>query len=103
MFVDCLCKLLRQARRAPWNSSVRKTPRPPCSFRPRTECLEDRFAPAMLTLTAVNDNTLYQDPSGNLSNGAGQHFFVGDTGQLTNNIRRGLIKFNLSGIPAGST
>ncbi|MGE0303341.1 MAG: DNRLRE domain-containing protein [Phycisphaerales bacterium] len=52
-------------------------------------------------LTADRDNTLYQDTQGDVSNGAGTFFFTG----LTNNgdIRRGLVRFNLSSIPAGST
>jgi uncharacterized repeat protein (TIGR01451 family) len=72
-------------------------------LRPRLEILEDRALPASLTLTPVADNTLYQDPAGQLSNGAGQHFYVGDTNQTTNDIRRGAIKFDLTAIPAGST
>jgi len=48
------------------------------------------------------DNTLFNE--GGLSNGAGDHFFVGATGPISGNaIRRGLIHFDLSSIPAGST
>lgn len=54
-------------------------------------------------LPAQRDNTLYQSTSGNLSNGAGNHFFTGRTAQPINNLRRGLIRFDLSSIPAGST
>jgi uncharacterized repeat protein (TIGR01451 family) len=82
---------------------ARKARHPPRGFRPLMEFLEDRCTPTVVSLAPVADNTLYQDSSGNLSNGAGQHFFVGDTGQATNFIRRGLIKFDLSSIPAGST
>src|SRR5580765_225581 len=53
------------------------------------------------TLQAAKDNTLYQDAAGSLSNGAGQHFFAGNN---DNNLtRRGVIAFNLSSIPTGST
>jgi uncharacterized repeat protein (TIGR01451 family) len=57
----------------------------------------------VITLSSVADNTLYQDTTGHLSNGAGQHFYVGDTVQATNFIRRGAIKFDTSSIPPGST
>ena len=56
----------------------------------------------VITIGAVKDNTLYEDPSGNLSNGSGQHFFAGlnDNGES----RRGLIEFDIAGsIPAGSS
>ncbi|HMB60002.1 MAG TPA: DNRLRE domain-containing protein, partial [Xanthomonadales bacterium] len=46
-------------------------------------------------------NTLYEEPMGNLSNGAGDHFFVGRTAGME--IRRGLIAFkDLSAIPNGA-
>src|SRR6516164_10352963 len=76
-------------------------------FRPRLESLEDRTTPAVATLTPAADDTLYQvatsSPSQQLSDGAGQHFYVGETGQGANALRRGAIKFDLSVIPAGST
>ena len=56
-----------------------------------------------VTLSPSKDNTLYEDPGGALSNGAGQYFFVGRTAQATNSIRRGLIEFDIAGnIPTGS-
>ena len=55
-------------------------------------------------ILAAKDNTLYESPAGSLSNGAGQHFFVGRTAQSANSIRRGLIAFDIAGnIPAAST
>jgi uncharacterized repeat protein (TIGR01451 family) len=66
------------------------------------EHLEDRAVPTTVNLTTVADNTLYEDPAGLLSNGAGQHFFVGETAQSSGATRRGAIKFNLSSVPAGS-
>lgn len=59
--------------------------------------------PAAATFVATfapsKDNTLYEDLDGALSNGAGQYFFVGNTNQTANATRRGLIKFDLVGIP----
>jgi hypothetical protein len=58
---------------------------------------------ATMTFGASKDNTLYEDPTGGLSNGAGPHFFVGRSNQGTGSIRRGLVAFDLSSIPAGAT
>jgi hypothetical protein len=55
---------------------------------------------AVITLGAAKDNTLYSDPNGALSNGAGEFFFVGNTGMGL--ARRGLVMFDLSAIPTGS-
>jgi hypothetical protein len=73
------------------------------SVRPCVEWLEDRCTPTVVNLGTSADNTLYQDPTGNLSNGVGQHFYVGDNNKPTNFIRRGLIKFDLSSIPTNAT
>jgi len=55
-----------------------------------------------VTLGSSKDNTLYEDPNGLLSNGAGMHFFTGRTANALN--RRGVIAFDVaSAIPAGST
>ncbi len=54
------------------------------------------------TFSPTQDNTLYQDPNGFLSNGAGPAFFAGTTSSRQA-IRRGLVQFDLSTIPAGST
>jgi uncharacterized repeat protein (TIGR01451 family) len=75
-------------------------------FRPRLERLEDRATPATINLTPVADDTLYQVTSATsqqLSNGVGQHFYVGETAQGINALRRGALRFDLSAIPAGST
>ncbi len=53
-------------------------------------------------LAPVADNTLYESATGALSNGAGEHFFSGRTGQTTDFLRRALIRFDVSSIPAGS-
>ena len=57
-----------------------------------------------VTLFASKDNTIYENTA--LSNGAGQHFFAGrttTTQPANQRIRRGLIAFDVSSIPAGAT
>jgi hypothetical protein len=62
--------------------------------------------PAMadvLSVGASKDNTLYEDPNGAVSNGAGDRFFAGRTDATGGGtIRRGVIAFNLGAIPPGS-
>lgn len=56
----------------------------------------------MVSITADRDNTLYEDASGMLSNGAGRYLFAGRTGQ--DDVRRGLVHFDVAGAVApGST
>ena len=58
----------------------------------------------LVSIPASQDNTLYQDATGSLSNGAGQVFFAGRTSVFTNVIRRAVIAFDITGnVPAGST
>jgi hypothetical protein len=59
----------------------------------------------IVTLDAVRDNTLYEDESGDKSNGAGDYFFAGRTDQGSDeDQRRGVIAFDIAGtIPSGST
>ncbi|MEW5874721.1 MAG: DNRLRE domain-containing protein, partial [Candidatus Zixiibacteriota bacterium] len=58
----------------------------------------------MVTLGTAKDNTLYEDAQGDRSNGAGQYFFVGKTGPLAIELRRGLVQFDIAGnVPAGVT
>lgn len=54
-----------------------------------------------IALAPSQDNTLYESTLGTISNGAGQHLFAGNTGN--GGIRRGLLAFDLSDIPAGAT
>ena len=54
-----------------------------------------------VTVVASKDNTLYQSATGALSNGAGERLFAGETAGAE--LRRALVAFNLSAIPAGST
>jgi hypothetical protein len=53
-----------------------------------------------VTLTSSRDNTLYNDATGSLSNGAGPFMYAGLT--TNGNVRRALVGFDLSSIPAGS-
>lgn len=54
-----------------------------------------------LTLTPDRDNSLYEDPTGALSNGVGEFLYLGYTGNLE--LRRALVHFDLGAIPAGAT
>lgn len=65
-------------------------------------CCNSLQGQTTVSLNPAKDNTLYEDATGSLSNGAGDHFFVG-----LNNLnfrRRGLIMFDIASIvPAGAT
>src|ERR1700704_4800959 len=52
-------------------------------------------------LSPQKDNSLYEDSGGQLSNGQGIYLFTGLTG--VNGLRRGLIAFDLTAIPANAT
>ena len=58
-----------------------------------------------VAIEASKDNTLVEKNSGDLSNGAGDYFFAGNTDQSPGDrTRRGLIAFDISAsVPAGST
>jgi hypothetical protein len=59
---------------------------------------------ATVSIMPSKDNTLYQyvPAEGDLSNGAGFHFFAGENG--TGELRRGVLAFDIAGsIPPGST
>ena len=60
-------------------------------------------AETTITLNPSKDNTLYQyfAADGDRSNGVGIHFFAGNTD--VGRIRRGMLGFNIAGIPPGST
>jgi hypothetical protein len=54
-------------------------------------------------IPALKDNTLIEDPSGSLSNGAGPYFFVGRTSQSSGSIRRAVIAFDVAAhLPPGA-
>ncbi len=55
-----------------------------------------------ISIPAVADATLFASPTGAVANGGGDYFFAGVNAE--GNVRRGLIRFDLSGvIPAGAT
>lgn len=56
---------------------------------------------ATVTLDASLDNTLYEDAAGGTSNGLGPSIFAGQT--RFSGVRRALLKFDLSSLPAGAT
>ncbi|HEV3339550.1 MAG TPA: hypothetical protein VG125_04320, partial [Pirellulales bacterium] len=66
-------------------------------------CGAGRSPAGELVEGAAKFNTLVYSATGSLSNGAGQTFFVGRTNQGSPaDLRRGLIEFNASSIPAHS-
>jgi hypothetical protein len=70
----------------------------------QVEPLEGRVLPSTIVLSPSKDNTLYQSTTVQLSNGAGGSFFAGRAGLMSGGaIRRGVIAFDVSSIPAGST
>ncbi len=59
--------------------------------------------PVTTDFSPVRDNTLYERPTGDLSNGAGQQLFFGLTGGNAGMVlRRAVLGFDLSSIPPGS-
>jgi hypothetical protein len=80
-----------------------RTPARDGRLRPRVEALETRVVPTIITLGSSKDNTLYQDPTGGTSDGAGPTFYAGLTAHAGSS-RRGLIAFDIAGnVPAGAT
>ena len=65
-------------------------------------CLNAQTVYDTITITATQDNTIYETMSGDTSNGSGDYLFAGLTDD--GNIRRTFIKFDIAGnIPAGAT
>ncbi len=60
-------------------------------------------AQVTVNLSPVADNTLYEDPSGALSNGSGTRIFAGVDASMNPLARRAVLRFDLGGIPRGST
>lgn len=60
-------------------------------------------AQTTVSLGAIRGNTLYEDPQGSLSGASAEFLFAGRTNLQENALRRGLLQFDTSSIPAGST
>ena len=81
------------------------------TFRPlAVALLVAAFCPAAgvcadtITITTSKDNTLIEEPRGAYSHGVSYNFFVGRVGTNGEGTRRrGVIQFDFSAIPAGST
>lgn len=62
------------------------------------------LAQTTIVVPVAKDNTLYETPTGSLSNGAGEYLFAGRTQQGPGvDRRRALIAFDLSTVPTGAT
>lgn len=60
-------------------------------------------AQTTVELAPLKDNTLYEDASGQLSNGSGRFFFAGRTDQAEGSRRRALLAFDIAAaLPAGA-
>ncbi len=64
-------------------------------------CLSHFAWAQTVVLNPSQDNTLYEDPTGALSNGSGTAIFAGNTNN--GEKRRALLQFDLSSIPANAT
>ena len=82
-----------------WSSIGRVSPS--IGFIMTLACAAAGASADVVEIEASKDNTLYEDVAGTLSNGAGDHFFVGVTAM--DFIRRGLLAFDVSAVPEGST
>ncbi len=68
-----------------------------------TAAAATKASDAVDTLTPLKDNTLYENGTGAISNGAGQHLFAGQT-SLSSSLRRAVLAFDVaSAIPANAT
>jgi len=65
--------------------------------------LAPAFAQDTLSIIADRDNSLYESSSGGTSNGSGGELFIGRIDRASDFLRRALIHFDLSAIPAGAT
>jgi hypothetical protein len=65
-------------------------------------CIAATSLADFVTVNALRDATIYEDPTGSLANGAGRHLFAGRTQQGL--ARRSLLRFDLAGlVPEGAT
>jgi len=99
-----LIHLLRTALRP--QHPLRRGPRRSASQFVSTEILENRslLSTFTATLDASHDSTIYNVPTGDLSNGSGQFLIAGGAAGFAA-ARRGLVSFDVAaaGIPPGST
>lgn len=81
-----------------------RTPRPLAFCAALVALSLSSAAQVQVQIGASKDNTLYNASAGDISNGKGEHFFVGrNAGQAAYPIRRGLIAFDVAAaVPAGS-
>ena len=75
-------------------------PNPPPVPPPQPVPQPQPVTPQQIVLTPSKDNTLFENNSGSVSDGAGIHLFAGKTN--TGSRRRALMAFDLSQIPAGA-
>ncbi|MEY4186319.1 MAG: hypothetical protein RIT02_1353 [Planctomycetota bacterium] len=101
-----LIHLLRAALRHRPQHQLRRGPRRSASQFVSTEILENRslLSTFTATLDASHDSTIYNVPTGDLSNGSGQFLIAGGAAGFAT-ARRGLVSFDVAaaGIPPGST
>ncbi|MDA0988012.1 MAG: DNRLRE domain-containing protein [Chloroflexi bacterium] len=73
----------------------------PTAVAPKPTLCSEPSGSQSVCLSPSKDNTLYKDDSGSVSNGAGEHLFVGNN--ITEQSRRAVIAFDIAGsVPEGS-
>jgi len=70
---------------------------------PTTSVFAQTRASTTITLNPSKDNTLIENGSGSLSNGAGQNIYVGRINRSSGSIRRAVLAFDISSVPSGAT
>ena len=70
---------------------------------PTTGVFAQTRASTTITLNPSKDNTLIENGSGALSNGAGQNIYVGRINRSSGSIRRAVLAFDVSSMPSGAT
>jgi len=70
---------------------------------PTTGVFAQTRASTTITLNPSKDNTLIENGSGSLSNGAGQNIYVGRINRSSGSIRRVVLAFDISSVPSGAT
>ena len=70
---------------------------------PTTGVFAQTRASTTITLNPSKDNTLIENGSGSLSNGAGQNIYAGRINRSSRSIRRAVLVFDISSVPSGAT